>query len=160
MNIPVPEIPNVNTYPCWSNSGFHKLKFCNMRRQEVSYLDLPGVETPKYKLLNLCIYFGISPIGISRVGNSGLACTRDLLLDLSGVEIPRHQDLSTLLLFQGFTSRGFVTGEYKGTDPWVSRVPKHRNIQTLDTLCHFGVSQVGFQDWRVQETFLFRYPEC
>jgi hypothetical protein len=132
----------------------------------------PGAETPKTK--STCV----SHIRISQVGNSGLACTRDLLLDILGAEIPRHQDLSTLLLFQGYASRGFVicadrrsltyvsrepkplrlysslssfrgfssqdfaTGKYKGTDPWVSCVPKHRNIQTLDALCCFGVSQV------------------
>ena len=102
----------------------------------------------------------LSHIGISQVGNSGLACTRDLPLDIPGVEIPRHQDLSTLLLFRGFTSQGFVTGEYKGTDPWVSRVTKHRNIQTLDTLCHFRVSQVGISGLASTRDFPLDIPSA
>jgi hypothetical protein len=67
---------------------------------------IPSVfRVPKHRQPNLHV---LSRIGISQVGNSGLACTRDLLLDLPGAEIPRHQDLSTLLLFRGFASQGFA----------------------------------------------------
>jgi hypothetical protein len=95
---------------------------------------------PKHRKPNL---HALGRIGISQAENSGLASTSDFTIDIPGVEIPRHQELSPLLLlFLGLSSQGFMTGKYKGTNPWVSRVSKHRNIQTLDTLCHFKVLQV------------------
>jgi hypothetical protein len=75
-------------------------------------------------------------------------------LGFPGAETPKPVFIAKLIL--GFTSRDFATGEYKGTDPWVSRVSKHRNIQTLDTLCHFGISQASGEYKRLA----FRYPRC
>jgi hypothetical protein len=41
---------------------------------------------------------------------------------------------------RGFTYRDFETGEYEGTFPWVSRVPKHQNLFTLN---QFGVLHIN-----------------
>ena len=57
-----------------------------MRRQGISRLDLLGAETPKYRLLNLWIYFKVSPIGISLTGDSGLASTKGLTLKYPGYQ--------------------------------------------------------------------------
>jgi hypothetical protein len=154
------------------------LGFQDLRVQGNSPLGFPDTKTPKYQLLNLLIYFGVSAIGISQVGVSGIASTRELALGFPGyrnfeipslkpahlisrfipsvfrksgfqdlrvqgnsplgfsdTETPKHQLLNLLILFRGFfhrdfASRGFGTCEYKGTRPWVSRIPKLRNTNS------------------------------
>jgi hypothetical protein len=122
-----------------------------VRRQEVSHLDLPGAETLKYKLLNLCIYFGISYVEISRVGDSGLASTRNSPLDIPGTETPRSYNFSILLSFRDFASRGFGTCEYKEILPWVFWVLKHRKVLTHPHAVISGFRESGFRVLRVQE---------
>jgi hypothetical protein len=66
-----------------------------VRRQEISRLDLPGAETLKYRLLNLRIYFRVSPIGISWTRDSGLASIKGLALRYPGTEMPNYPISST-----------------------------------------------------------------
>jgi hypothetical protein len=110
-----------------------RIEFRDVRRWEVSHLDLPGAETPKCELLNLRIYFGISPIGISWVRDSGLESTRDSPLDIPGIENPRSYIFFIRLSFRDFASRGFRTCEYREILPWVflgSETPKRPNSST------------------------------
>jgi hypothetical protein len=64
-----------------------------VRRQEISCLDLPGAETLKYRLLNLRIYFRVSPIEF-RTRDSGLASIKGLTLRYPGY---RNAELSYLI---------------------------------------------------------------
>jgi hypothetical protein len=105
-------------------SGFHKSGFRDWRLQENLPLGILGVETPKHQTLDMLFHFE----GFASQ-DFGLASTRDLPLDIPGVETLKHHISSTLLSFRGFASRDFASGEYKETDPWVSRLPKHRNTK-------------------------------
>jgi hypothetical protein len=58
---------------------------------------------------------------------------------------PYHKTLSDDLglihrAHRGFAYQDFATSEDEGSCPWVSRVPKHQNLFTLN---HFGVSHIG-----------------
>jgi hypothetical protein len=80
--------------------------------------------------------------------------------DSFGTPPPYHKTLSGDLglihrAHRGFAYRDFTTGEDEGSCPWVSRVPKHQNLFTLN---HFGVSHIGFRDWRIQGNLPLGFP--
>jgi hypothetical protein len=56
---------------------------------------------------------------------------------------------------RGFAYRDFATGEDEGSCPWVSRVPKCRNLFTLN---RFGVCVPGFRDWRRRGVLPLGFP--
>jgi hypothetical protein len=57
---------------------------------------------------------------------------------------------------RGFGYRDFTTCENEGSCPLVSRVPKRRNLFTLN---RFGVSYIpGFHDWRKRGVLPFGFP--
>jgi hypothetical protein len=94
---------------------------------------------PKHR--NIQTLYTLCHFGVSHFGISGLASTRFFPLNIPGAETLKHRISSALLSFWGLVSRDSVTNRYKGTDPWVSQVPKHRNIQTLDTLWDFRTGE-------------------
>jgi hypothetical protein len=80
--------------------------------------------------------------GVSQVGISGLASTRDLPLDIPGAETPKHHISSTLLSFRGFASQDFGTWRVQGNLPL--GIPGAETLKHQDsiTLHYSGVSQV------------------
>jgi hypothetical protein len=158
-------------------SGFRKSGFRDMRRQKVSHLGFPGAETPKPKLISgfrksdfaTGEYKGTDPwvsrvpkhrniqtldtlchFGVSQVGISGLASTRDLPLDIPGAETPKHQISSTLLSFRGLASRDFGTGEYKRLALRYPgcQTPKHQISSTLLSFRGFASQDFTMRDKR------------
>jgi hypothetical protein len=74
----------------------------------------------------------------------------NLPLGIPGAETPKHHTLSTLYSFRGFASRDFGTAS---TRELTLRYPGCRNTETPNSnprYTHFGVSQVGISDMRVQ----------
>jgi hypothetical protein len=57
--------------------------------------------------------------------------TRELALGFPGCRNAETPKPIHAKPFRGFAYRDFMTGEYKGTCPWVSWVPKRRNPFTL-----------------------------
>jgi hypothetical protein len=147
-------------------------------------LGFSGAETPKHQNLSTLNHFGISrlantrelalgfpgcrnaetpkpihakPFRVSHSGISRLANKRELALGFPGcrnVETPKPIHAKP---FQGFTYRDFATGEYKGTCPWVSWVPKHQNLFTLN---HFGVSHIGISRLANTRELALGFPRC
>jgi hypothetical protein len=89
------------------------------------HLGTPGAEIPKYNNFSTLYLFGISQVGIS-----GLASTRELALGYSGCRNTEISGFSYTLSFRDFACRDFGTCEYKGTRPWVFRIPKLRNTNS------------------------------
>jgi hypothetical protein len=58
---------------------------------------------------------------------------------------------------RGYAYWDFATGEYKGTCPWVSRVPKCETIHA-STDSGFRISR--FCDWRISRELALGFPGC
>jgi hypothetical protein len=96
------KLQNTKLQTCSTVLGFPPLGFLDVRRQEVSHLGLPGVETLKHHTLNMLYYFGVSSIGIS-----GCATIRGLTPGFPGAETLKHQTLNILHYF-GVSSIGIL----------------------------------------------------
>jgi hypothetical protein len=78
-------------------------------------------------------------------------------LGFPGAETPKPIHAKPI---RGFAYRDFTTGEDEGSCPWVSRVPKRRNLFTLN---RFGVSGMPkhrnlFSDWRRRGVLPLGFP--
>jgi hypothetical protein len=76
------------------------------------------------KIYSCYTILGFHPQGFQLVN------TRELSLGFPGCRNTETPKSIHVIPFRGFTHRDFATGEYKGTFPWVSRVPKHRPTAT------------------------------
>jgi len=126
---------DLSTLDLFGVSYFEISQLANTRELTLGF---PGVETLKDKTYPRYTYFGVSQVRISRLAN-----TRKLTLGFPGcqnIETPR---LIHARPFWGLILRGFATGEYKGTYPWISQVPKHRKTKTYPRYTYSRVSQVG-----------------
>jgi hypothetical protein len=105
-------------------------------------------QVPKHQNLFTLNHFGISQ----------LANTRELALGFSGSRNSETPKPIHITPFRGFAYQDFMTGEYKGTCPWVSRVPKRRNTKTYShyTISGFRISRL--HDWRIQGNLPLGFP--
>jgi hypothetical protein len=95
---------------------------------------------PKRRNLFMLNRFGVSHIGISRLAN-----TRELALGFPGCRNAETPKLIHAKPIRGFAYRDFATGEYEGTCPWVSRVSKRQNLFMLSRfeVSHIGISRLA-----------------
>jgi hypothetical protein len=82
--------------------------------------------------------------------------------DSFGTPPSYHKTLSSDLglihrAHRGFAYRDFTTGEDEGSCPWVSRVPKRRNLFTLN---RFGVSYTGISRLAKTRGLALGFPGC
>jgi hypothetical protein len=90
LGTPGAEIPKYDNFSTLYLSGYRKSGFRDLRVQGISPLDIPDAETPKYRDLATRCYFGISHVGIS-----GLASTRELALGFPGYRNRKHQNTNS-----------------------------------------------------------------
>jgi hypothetical protein len=93
-----------------------------MRIQGNLSLGIPGAETPKHQLLTMLYHFGVSQVGISRLGIQG-----NLSLGIPGAETPKHQILTMLYHF-GVSQVGI--SRHVNTRKLVLGYPGCRNTET------------------------------
>jgi hypothetical protein len=104
---------------------------------------------PKRRNLFTLNRFGVSYTGISRLAKRGV-----LPFGFPGAETPKPIHAKPIW---GFVYRDFATGEDEGSFPLVSRVPKRRNLFTLN---RFGVSYTGISRLAKTRGLALWFPGC
>jgi hypothetical protein len=137
------EMSKYNNFSTLYLLGFRKSGFRDLRVQGNSPSDIPDAEIPKYRDLATRCHFGISQVGVS-----GLASTRELALGFPGYRNSEIPTLKPAHLISGFLPSGFRKSGFRdlrvqgnshlGTPG--AETPKCPNPSTRG---HFGISRFG-----------------